>query len=711
MSVQPIERNTVEFFLYFEKEDLTVKIDKPAGIEKADFEIKQNTDGFGRFLTFAESLELNFPPRIFEHGFQFNKLCDYYRNYKWQCAIFLVMHVDGAEFYRGRFKMETVRTDYQYHFKAQIDVNNIREIVEAKKSESIDLVSAKSIDDKTITPITLVDLLTKFKKFYIDNNVEMKEMVYPYYLDVSGDYGSVNQNIYINMFNKAINVGNEVQVVEDEKIQQLGHHNGTLTRFHCANDNTQVRLILKDLDFSWNFSNVLNFMRLWVNVRDSDNVEKFSEDLFVSSGTSGSFQLNEQHWDLVLDKDDILTVFFYVPINGQSDFSGGFTFLKKPIANFFTVSIFEDTVTKANRLIDIGKQTIKSITNDVAAIVAPRFTEAGGNFYDIYATSGLFLRQYNDQPYYATWQGFVEYIRESFNCDFQINGNEIFIGHQSDFYQDQESFRMKFTCNDGSLDISPNENIVKSNFSLGYSKYEDDKASSNTIDSIHVSSEWYLANSQPLDNARIENSIGYVADAYMIENIRRESFNKDSTKTVPNDKEIYIIDTITNAGVLMNRTDEGFEIENLYSPDTAYNVRLSVKRILLDYFSQTLSDIAQFTQDTISWKNTSYLNNREATTTADASVITSQFEIIEGSDITPEQLPNPLLDGSIYEFDYADRVKFSTFLALANAVLQDKGYVTFFDEISGNEVNLFISGLKYSWENEKLYNIKGEKKI
>ena len=46
---------------------------------------------------------------------------------------------------------------------------------------------------------------------------------------------------------------------------------------------------------------------------------------------------------------------------------------------------------------------------------------------------------------------------------------------------------------------------------------------------------------------------------------------------------------------------------------------------------------------------------------------------------------------------------------MANKILDEKGYVNFYDE-KGTEIKLFITGLRYSWENEKLYSIKGQRK-
>ena len=165
--------------------------------------------------------------------------------------------------------------------------------------------------------------------------------------------------------------------------------------------------------------------------------------------------------------------------------------------------------------------------------------------------------------------------------------------------------------------------------------------------------------------------------------------------------------------MLQNRSNEGFETENIFSPSTCYNLRLSVKRLIIDYFSEFLSNVSRFTNDVISWKNTSYLNNQAAKTkpSLPLSVITKNIELVESDNIIPNQLPEPTLSGDVYEFDLSYRIKFDEALELMNKIVDEKGYVTFYDEKNpSTEIKIYISELKYSWENEKLYNIKGEQK-
>lgn len=717
MNVQPLDRNNVSYFLFFQKENLTLEIDKPIGLEKAEIEIKQNSDGFGRYITFADGVELSFSPR-FNH--QFSKLCQNYKTHKWQNEIYFLIKISNSDFYKGRMKLDSAETDYNYYFKTKIDVNGTKEIIESKKSESINLISDKSIDEKTITPIVLDDLLTKLKKYYSNTIAQTKGENFPVSVNAGDDDGSANF-VYIYPFNKGITSNDNLVIVDDYVSVNLLGASLYLELFsYYKNDfNASSNLVIELKDIDIKITNYKSGNEEFAIFRTT--TEYNSDGTVVPSTettvTLATYRTNHLVVDNLIDNftlkpyQRIGYCIVFGSTGNKPDTTVNFNKIAK--INFNAINVFDDTITKSARLIDIGKQTLKSITNDSVSVIAPRFTELGGNFYDIFATSGLLLRQFMDQPFYATWDGFLKYIKTSFNCDAQIKENEVFIGHEIDFYQNIEVGRFPFNPNDNSFKVKPNSRLVKSSFSLGYDKYEDDKNSSNTIDSIHVKSEWYLANSQPLESPKEENTISYVADQYKIENIRRESFSKDSTKTVPNDKDIYVIDTITKDGVLQNRSNEGFETENIFSPETSYNLRLSVKRLIIDYFSEFLSNVSRFTNDVISWKNTSYLNNQAAKTKPllPSSVITKNIELVESDNITPEQLPEPTLSGDTYEFDLSYRIKFDEALELMNKIVDEKGYVTFYDEKNpSTEIKIYISELKYSWENEKLYNIKGEQK-
>ena len=117
MDVQPIEKNTVTYFLFFEKENLTIQIDKPDGLEKADFEIKQNSNGYGRYLAYADGLILKFNAR---KNHQFHKLCDVFEETKWQSSVYFMMKVNDLEVINARLNFKDAYTDFKYDFNLPV---------------------------------------------------------------------------------------------------------------------------------------------------------------------------------------------------------------------------------------------------------------------------------------------------------------------------------------------------------------------------------------------------------------------------------------------------------------------------------------------------------------------------------------------------------------------------------------------------------------
>jgi len=381
----------------------------------------------------------------------------------------------------------------------------------------------------------------------------------------------------------------------------------------------------------------------------------------------------------------------------------------KGTITYFVENIFEDSITKATKFIDVGEQIIKSNTNNlIPNLDAPRFkslfSERNINLFDLYATSGLYIRGFDNQKYIAKWKDWLETLRNAFNFDYQLYNDTIFIGHYIDFYQDIEIASFEFQVDTDSYEISTNEKIKKSNVRLEYEKYEDDET--NTLDSIHTESNNVVINNL-LENSELDLTIPYIADAYKIEYTRRESFTKDVSKSTPNDNDLYMIDTFDNNGILTNRANEGFDVSNLYSPNTSYNLKLSQKRILIDYFTERLAEISQYSYNTPKLKNVFYKNNSSATIEPTTYNYCRHIKTIEGDNIRQSDLLTPIITGKVYSFNLAKRMKFNKYMKLIDDIMNIKGYIT----INGHEntIKLFVQELKYDWTNE-LLTIKGEEK-
>jgi hypothetical protein len=706
--VQPIDKSTLTYFLIFNDLNLTQEIEIPIGLDKASFEIKQNSGGYGRYLTFADGLKIGFNPRSDE----FNILCDEYEAKRWQSSIRFEMRISGNLLMSSRLKMETVDTDYTYYFTVQIDSDSLLETINNKKSVEVNLVATETADKVSITPIYMQNVLTRYKEIYLQSNVST---------DMEGSLsyrtGLTASTVICNIFNKTnSDPNNTVELVTD-----IGNYsgpvggNGVTTGFK-ANNTVTVNVSIKNVGLNAIMrSQYFNRWYLYRRIILRDNSGNYisSQDLELKSWNTMTLvgEGYNEPTPITLHKNEILYYAFVLSAGSLAieEDNDGFDITSEAEITVNTIDVFDDTTTKCTRLINIGKQILKSITNNAVTINAPRFLTQGESYYDIFATSGMFLRQYNDQPFYEKWDNFVKYIRAGINCDYQLNGNVMFFGHEMDFYRDVEIARIELLA-DGDVKTTANTRLVCKELEVSYDKYEDDKDSRNTLDSIHRSSTWYVPNSLPIDSQKRDVKIPYIADAYKIEYTRRESFKKDTSKTIPNDKDIYLIDTVFKDNTLMNRANEGFTVTDLFSPTTTYNLRLSPKRLMIDYYSNWLINVATYTADGTAWKNTSYLNNDKATTQTNGTEVipTSGLLLNEKAEIQKADVGSPYLDGTVIAFNLGIRYSFKDFIELVNGIMNTRGYITIFEE--NTEVKVFVNELKYNWENEQIESIKGERK-
>lgn len=76
----------------------------------------------------------------------------------------------------------------------------------------------------------------------------------------------------------------------------------------------------------------------------------------------------------------------------------------------------------------------------------------------------------------------------------------------------------------------------------------------------------------------------FIASGYSIEDVRRQQYAQTATNSYENDEDPFIISLRRNNDALIAETNEAFpKVENLISPATSYNLRLSPARMLLNW--------------------------------------------------------------------------------------------------------------------------------
>lgn len=211
-----------------------------------------------------------------------------------------------------------------------------------------------------------------------------------------------------------------------------------------------------------------------------------------------------------------------------------------------------NTVVPLVRYIDAIKYAVKAACG--LDVVAPRW-EDGGEFYDQYITTAALMRNLYDKPFNISLkQIFEENIRPEVNGDFEIqDDNKIFIGLYPDFYRDYQIglFKLKpvYENSKDEYSLISNEKYLCNTVNLSFKNYASQKESEqeNTYDIVHGAGQWTIPNEQAENKRDIE--IGFVRDAFLIEQTRRKAYDLSDTAATQDDDKIFIIDVIKDTSI------------------------------------------------------------------------------------------------------------------------------------------------------------------
>jgi len=190
-----------------------------------------------------------------------------------------------------------------------------------------------------------------------------------------------------------------------------------------------------------------------------------------------------------------------------------------------------DTVIKACRWIDLIKQA--SLFSCGLTINASLF-DVNGTHYNNMVFNRRMISQ-NIDSFYCTPKNALESVEEV-NCDYEPNENEIFIGHESDFYRNVEIGNFQIIPSED-FSIDENERLSINKLTYKYKTFEQDRTTQNTDLAIHTDTEWLIQNDN-VENKK-DISIEFVRDPLSIQKVIDLEIKEPTTSTEEDDK-VYI---------------------------------------------------------------------------------------------------------------------------------------------------------------------------
>lgn len=289
----------------------------------------------------------------------------------------------------------------------------------------------------------------------------------------------------------------------------------------------------------------------------------------------------------------------------QNNFTFNMQYLEASLATPANVWFLEDVVRQCIKVISNNSYAFKS--SFFERMNANQLTDGCGSRYVV--TNGFQIRQFEigTRPLKVDLKKVLQSLNSIFCIGYNYindsSGAYVRIERRDYFYQDREIVAisdLQSYREEVAIDIIYNE------LEMGYDKFQD--SGFNSLDEFNTKSSWLTPIRK--NKKKLSQLSSMIASGYSIESIRREQFRDKPSSSVTNDEESFIVAVRrVDATNWSTEKNEPFEtVTGLISPATSYNLRISPKRALYNWFIW-LKGIFTYKTDTDKITNTEIIQN------------------------------------------------------------------------------------------------------
>ena len=592
----PLDTNAFTHYLRFISLGKTelYQIAEPIGFDAANFVKQQEAKRYARSIEYGSIDNLTFvdavgqyieTPQIINTQGDSSNYLDYglqwllsiYKDFGFESKVEYILEKNGVQFSNGMldFTEKDITDGYSYISCKLIQKNKVADL-KRRLDDKFNAFSTKNAKQEPITPIATENLLLKgiiIPKLSSWNSPDVFNLT-TYALSNVGtktEFFTWNncKNIVLDGISDTLTFLNDFRNFRDID-------GSTASDFKYIKANKELFDVkVKISDFSWS-QNVYSagggngyvrnrFVIAWGLTPSSPLGFIAIIDNTIDDGNSQTDTINETYTIDYVPAGAFIFIYMEAECR-QSRELGGEVGCDNLVSKYtIEISVNEksiDQVIKACRWIDLIKQA--SLYSCGIPVNTPLF-ESGGIHYNNMVFNRRMISQ-NTDSFYCTPKNAFESIEEV-NCDYEPNETEIFIGHQGDFYTNQEVAVFQIIPSED-FTIEENDRCSINKFSFEYKTFEQDRSSENTDLAIHTSTEWLIQNDN-VENKK-EISIEFVRDPLSIQKVVDLELLQPTTSTQEDDK-VYISNVIQLAPSSFNEfgrvllcriTDGNLEILN-----------------------------------------------------------------------------------------------------------------------------------------------------
>lgn len=530
----------MRFYLNFKSDNYGKKeIQEPFGTSDINFSLKQKDNGMGRDISFSgDDIQFEFTHM---RNHELKQLLYYHRKFGFEAIVELTIEVDELNKYVCDLDFATAETDDLEYFKCKGIEDSKLQIIKARKSVKVDLLSDVDVDGNYIGGLVPDNILLLAKPVVQNSEWSQPNDFYKkIFAPSSSAVFTQNINPCLNLEKYGIEDSYTFFVDSEGEFSNLP--NSSFKVLKAKNNLTNIQVIV-NLNL---FLNVINsggsgeYVDVSVKVRYGNVFETATENVLLyqrkTDGETFSFDGILSNQILSLERDSCVWVYVNIK-NRIADYEISISNMSMKIT---AESTAYNSISKSIRLVDAMNQVIKSISG--LQINAPRF-QSLGQFYDNRLINGNFLRGVIDKPFYFSLEDIENSITEM-KGDYEIGSDgKIFFGIESDFYQPIES---GFFDNTQFSEMSKtfNPKYMINEFGFKYKNFQSLKENeeANSADTIHGESKLVFFNKN-VENKK-EVSVEWTRDAFLIEATRRKALEITESTASQDDDTVFCIDSI-----------------------------------------------------------------------------------------------------------------------------------------------------------------------
>lgn len=581
-----------------------IQISEPFGFDGSSFKVEQDSKRFGRDVFKAnEEIELEFTREQFERlnasqtlpdGTQINHasqgwdyLIQLFDLYGWESSVEYILEKDGVTFTQGIFDYFTAIIGND-SIKFKIIQDTAREKLKRNSDTFVNAFNDEDLEGNEINPCETTNILLKAKP--ITQVSEWQENGNTYNGGLLGQYTSFTGTTSIirtgvNPSNTTLKyaIGNTLSFISNKvSLNVSGQPNfeafsylyatSTLTNVSIRLTNVEAYSLLnKTQTFG---STITGSALIQFVVQVGDDIDNIDDEYILYSKSYGNTEQSAVYFPETFSLDiPVINIgkrlYIYVKATGTASGSGGsglatynaLVVFSKMTVNITAISQGIDSVIKGVRLIDLIKHNIKSCSG--LETVAPLY-DVGGIYYDTFAFNGYLIGQITDKEFNNKFKDLMDILSETFQ-DYQINTNEVEILPSYDYYANTEIGAF-IELPDHESTTTFNKRYFLNTADIGFKNSSKNRETNgeNTIDDIHGTTQWKFPNTKADANLKLE--LDHIRSAFLIEEARRTATNSESTTSLQNDSNLFLIDVVAlapstkrgfGAVLLMNILDNG----------------------------------------------------------------------------------------------------------------------------------------------------------